>query len=386
MTKLFGNRKVRAIVVQAAFLIAIVGLLMAAVVEGRQNLAAQGITTGFSFLERSTGFDVGFKLIDYGGYSSYSRLLLVGLLNTLLMGALGILAANIVGLMIAMLRISGNATFEAIGVVYTELFRNIPMILQVIFWYMLLLQLPPPRQAFQGLGAILSSRGAYVPALNVNTDHALIAIALAICGLILLLATAVSRKVSRHAAIRSIRWSLVLTTLSVVTVTLWLGRIVETPLISWPELQGLNIRGGIRLQPEFVALLFGMAIYGGAYIAEIMRAGFISVGRGQIEAARSMGLTPLQVFTSVQLPLAIRAVLPSLINLYVWLFKATTLGVVVGFTDFFAVISVSINQAGQTLELIGILMLTFVLINNSLAFVLNRVNKAIALKGSHLRS
>ncbi|MGI1661028.1 ABC transporter permease subunit [Palleronia sp. KMU-117] len=368
------------------FVIAIFALLTAAVVEGRQNLAAQGITTGFSFLERSTGFDVGFRLIDYGGYSSYARLLLVGLLNTLLMGTLGILAANLVGLIIAILRISGNSILEAIGVVYTELFRNIPMILQVIFWYMLLLQLPPPRQAFQGLGTILSSRGAYVPALNVNTDHAVIAIAVAVAGLLALLVTAVSRGLSRHAAIRRIRWSLALATLVAATVTLWLGRIPETQLISWPELQGLNIRGGMRLQPEFVALLFGMAIYGGAYIAEIIRAGFISVGRGQIEAARSLGLTPLQVFSRVQLPLAIRAVLPSLINLYVWLFKATTLGVVVGFTDFFAVISVSINQAGQTLELIGILMLTFVLINNSLAFVLNRVNKAIALKGSHLRS
>lgn len=386
MTKLFASRKVRNIALQAAFLIVIFGLLVAAVIEGRQNLAAQGITTGFSFLERSTGFDVGFKLIDYDGNSSYARLLLVGLLNTLLMGTLGILAANLVGLFIAVLRISGNATFEAIGVVYTELFRNIPMILQVIFWYMLLLQLPPPRQAFHGLGAILSSRGAYVPGLNVSVDHAVIAAAVMFAGLLALLVTAVSRKLSRHAAIGRVRGALVLATLFGLTVSLWLGRIPETPLVSWPELQGLNIRGGIRLQPEFVALLFGMAIYGGAYIAEIIRAGFISVGRGQVEAARSLGLTPLQVFTRVRLPLAIRAVLPSLINLYVWLLKATTLGVVVGFTDFFAVISVSINQAGQTLELIGILMLTFVLINNSLAFVLNRVNKAIALKGSHLRS
>ena len=386
MTKLFASRKVRNIAVQAVFVFVILALLAAAVVEGRQNLAAQGITTGFGFLERSTGFDVGFKLIDYGGYSSYARLLLVGLLNTLLMGALGILAANLVGLIIATFRISGNATFEAIGVVYTELFRNIPMILQVIFWYMLLLQLPPPRQALHGMGAILSSRGAYVPALNVGVEHAVIAIALVIAGLLALLATSVSRKLSRHSAIRRIRWSLVLATVVSMTVALWLGRIPDTPLISWPELQGLNIRGGIRLQPEFVALLFGMAIYGGAYIAEIIRAGFISVGRGQVEAARSLGLTPFQVFTRVRLPLAIRAVLPSLINLYVWLLKATTLGIVVGFTDFFAVISVSINQAGQTLELIGILMLVFVLINNSLAFVLNRVNKAIALKGSHLRS
>ncbi|MCZ4291634.1 ABC transporter permease subunit [Hoeflea alexandrii] len=153
-----------------------------------------------------------------------------------------------------------------------------------------------------------------------------------------------------------------------------------------PELRGLNIRDGIRIPPEFLSLLIGMAIYGGAYIAEIIRAGFLSVGKGQAEAAQSLGLTPWQVFSRVRLPLAIRAVLPTLINQYVWLFKATTLGIVVGYTDFFAVISVSINQAGQTLELIGILMLGFLIMNNTIAFLLNRVNDAIALKGSQLRS
>lgn len=386
MTSFLASRKIRGFLLQAGFLIAVIAIIAGAIIEGRQSLADQGIPTGFQFLERSTGFDVGFKLIEYGGYSSYSRLLLVGLLNTLFLGTLGILAANVVGLIIAILRISDNATFRAIGVVYTELFRNIPMILQVIFWYMLLLQLPPPRQAMQGFGSMLSSRGAYIPGLNVSAEHAAIAAALGVTGLIALIVIAMSRKLARLPSIRLLRWSVGGATVLGIIAILALGRIPDTTLVSVPELQGLNIRGGIRLQPEFVALLFGMAIYGGAYIAEIIRAGFISIGKGQIEAASSLGLTPFQVFTRVRLPLAIRAVMPSLINLYVWLMKATTLGIVVGYTDFFAVISVSINQAGQTLELLGILALVFVIINNALAFILNRVNKAIALKGNQLRS
>jgi ABC-type amino acid transport system permease subunit len=157
-------------------------------------------------------------------------------------------------------------------------------------------------------------------------------------------------------------------------------------IFSVPALRGLNFRGGITIPPELSALAIATAIYGGAYIAEVIRAGFLSVGKGQVEAARALGLSPWHVFSRIHLPLAIRAVLPTLINQYVWLFKATTLGIVVGFADFFSVISVSINQSGQTLELIAILMVGFLVMNNSLSFILNRVNKAIALKGTQLRT
>ncbi len=388
MLTLFSSRKYRNAALQAVFLAAVLALIGAAIFQGRQNLASQGINSGFGFLTRATGFDIGFKLIDYTPYSTYGRLIVVGLLNTLFLGILGIVLANIVGLVIAILRTSRNETFNIIGTVYIEIFRNIPMILQAVFWYALLTQLPPPKQALQGLGSYLSSRGLYIPGLNVTGASAAIFFLCLFVALVALTIFAISRRYARIPMQRRrvVQLTIMAFSLAAGVTALASGRIPDTALLSLPELRGLNIRGGIRVSPEFVALLVAMAIYGGAYIAEIIRAGFLSVGKGQVEAAQSLGLTPWQVFSRVRLPLAFRAVLPTLINQYVWLFKATTLGIAVGYTDFFAVISVSINQAGQTLELIGILMLGFLVINNSIAFVLNRVNKAIALKGNQLRS
>ena len=386
MKSLLASRKARAFVLQAVFLAAVVGVLAGAYFEGSRNIEARGISSGFDFLTRATGFNVGFTLIDYSGYDSFARLILVGLLNTLFLGLLGIVTANIVGLVVAMLRTARNPMLNMLGTTYIEIFRNIPMILQVVFWYALLTHLPPPKEALQGLGSFISSRGTYIPGLNVSAESAAISCAIALAAVIGIVTVSMSRKLSRLNSARLIRWAIALGAVCAVALTLAAGHEDGTPLISMPELRGLNIREGIRIPPEFLSLLIGMAIYGGAYIAEIIRAGFLSVGKGQAEAAQSLGLTPWQVFSRVRLPLAIRAVLPTLINQYVWLFKATTLGIVVGYTDFFAVISVSINQAGQTLELIGILMLGFLVMNNTIAFLLNRVNDAIALKGSQLRS
>jgi len=151
-------------------------------------------------------------------------------------------------------------------------------------------------------------------------------------------------------------------------------------------LQGLNLRGGLRIPPEFAALVIAIAIYGGSYIGEIVRGGFMAVGKGQVEAAQSLGLTPWQVFKLVRFPLALRAMLPILANQYVWLIKATTMGIAIGFTDFFMIVALAINHSGQTLEAIGILMAGFLVINLSLAAFFNRINRAIALKGNQLRS
>ncbi|TIX40549.1 MAG: ABC transporter permease subunit, partial [Mesorhizobium sp.] len=168
-------------------------------------------------------------------------------------------------------------------------------------------------------------------------------------------------------------------------VILMIGRLPDAPLLDFPALQGLNLKGGLRIPPEFSALAVAIAIYGGSYIAEIVRGGFKAVGKGQVEAALSLGLSPWRVFTLVKLPLALRAMLPILANQYVWLIKATTMGIAIGFTDFFMIVSLTINHSGQTLESIGILMAGFLTINLSLAAVFNRINKAIALKGNQLR-
>ena len=183
--------------------------------------------------------------------------------------------------------------------------------------------------------------------------------------------------------IRKVAWILLPIVLLVIA---YLARVPDTPLVNMPALKGLNFRGGMRIPPELSALVIAIALYGGAYIGEVVRAGLMSVPRGQIEAGFVNGLKNHQIFTRIRLPLAIRAVLPSLTNQYVQLMKATTIGLVVGFSDFFMIISTSINQSGQTLELLSILMGGFLLINLSIAWVMNTINRKIALKGYEVKS
>jgi general L-amino acid transport system permease protein len=159
------------------------------------------------------------------------------------------------------------------------------------------------------------------------------------------------------------------------------ARISDTPLVDFPSLQGLIFKGGMRMPPELTALLVAIALYGGAYIGEVMRAGLMSVPRGQIEAGLVNGLSNYHIFRYIRLPLAIRAILPSLTNQYVQLMKATTIGIAIGFFDFFMIVSTSINQSGQTLELLSILLGGFLVINLSIAYVMNTINRKIAIKG-----
>jgi His/Glu/Gln/Arg/opine family amino acid ABC transporter permease subunit len=386
MQALIKSRKYRNAAIQITFLATLVLILVLAVVIGKANLDAQGITSGFSFLKRSTGFDVGFSLIEFGPNDTYGKMLWVGLLNTIFLGIIGIFLANVLGMAVAVLRISKNGMLNVIGTLYIEIFRNVPLILQTFLWYALLIHLPRPKQSYALFDTVfLSARGLYFPGLNVTGLSAIFFFVFLIGGLIILFWYSSSRrftKVAQTTRTRVKRTTLVFSVLCAIAVLI-VGRIPDTTLISVPHLKGLNFRGGIRIPPELSALAIAMAIYGGAYMAEIIRAGFLSVSKGKTEAAQALGLSPWHVFSRVRLPLAIRAILPTLSNQYVWRLKATTLGIAIGFTDFFSVASVSINQSGQTLELIGILMLGFLVMNNTMSFVLNHVNKAIEIKGSN---
>ena len=388
--QILSNQKTRGAVLQALYLAFWAGLVTLFVVTARTNLAESNIASGFDFLWKSTGWKVGFSLIEFKASDSYAKVLLVGVLNTLFLGVIGLALATLVGVVIGMARTSANGLANLLGAIYVETFRNIPLIVQVFFWYAVMTRFPAPRQAlaYGGETMFLSSRGIYFPGLNVTGFSAFVTVLVGLVALgVLIWVTAARRFRRMEPAVKSrLRLTVLGLGLVLMALVLVLGRIPETSLISIPALKGLSHQGGIRIPPEMSALALSMAIYGGAYIAEIVRGGFKSVGRGQVEAAQSIGLSPWQVFTQVRFPLALRAMLPILTNQYVWLIKATTMGIAIGFTDFFMVVSISINQSGQTLELIGILMAGFLIINFGLAAILNRVNRAIALKGHQLRS
>lgn len=376
------NQKTRNILLQALFVAVVLVIILGGWRNAQGVMQAQNMVSGFGFLKKSAGWDVSFSLIPVTAMDPYWRFFLAGILNTLFLGTMGLMLATLVGAMVGIARTSGNEMLMLLGRIYVDFFRNIPLILQVFFWYAVVTHLPTPRNAVLFGPLTLSNRGIYVPALNLGGWWvlAIAVVILATLVLALVLGSRRSRGPRRGRVLAVLAGGAVL-----VAVLVLLGRLPDAPLIDLPQMAGLNIRGGLRVSPEFTALLVAIGIYGGAYIGEIVRGGFQSVSRGQLEAARSLGLRPWQVFSRVRFPLALRAMLPILANQYVWLIKATTMGIAIGFTDFFMIVAVTINQSGQTLEAIAILMAGFLVINLTLAAIFNRINRAIALKGTQSR-
>ena len=376
MQRLLKNRRARGWLIQLVTVAVTVGVVASFVLTARENLLAQGIGRGFGFLERSTGWPINFALIDVTDRSAYWEVLLAGFLNTLLVGTLGIALATLIGLLVGLLRISSNFMANLIGTVFVEVFRNVPLILQVIFWYALLTHLPRPRDAIDLGGVVyLTNRGLMLPAFDLSNGD--VVVLLAVFFLAVAAAMGLARRLGglRASGLAAAGFA------AAFLVVLFTGRTGEAPLVSLPALAGLRFVGGFAIKPEFTALLIAIAIFGGAYVGEIVRAGFLSVDRGRVEAARALGLSPWQTNRFVRIPLAVRAILPALANQYVWLMKATTLGIAIGFPDYFMVVSTAINQSGQTMELLAILMGGFLLLNTVMGTGLNALNSRIALKG-----
>jgi len=375
MLKAIRNRRVRGILIQIGVLAVAVLLTLTFVLTARENLVSQGIATGFGFLERSTGWPINFALFEVSDRSTYARMLLAGFVNTIFVGLFGLAGATLVGLTVGLMRVSSNLILNILGTVFVETFRNVPLILQVIFWYAILTHLPSPRGAIDLAGVgFLSNRGLMLPAPAWSgTDLLLIALAV-------VLAIFAARRFGQERPLMN--WALLpLAIVALAVALLFLGHDPELPLVSLPELQGLRFVGGVTMKPEFAALFIGITAFGGAYIGEIVRGGFLSVDKGRLEAARALGLSGWHVNRFVRIPLAVRAMLPALTNQYVWLMKATTLGVAIGYPDYFMVVSTSINQAGQAIELLLLLMGGFLLINYTISGTMNWINARLAIKG-----
>lgn len=383
LSSFWHSKTARNYALQSAYLVGLATIVVGAALTARANLATQGLTSGFGFLWKSTGWEMNFTLLPTAPTDPYWWYLVMGLMNTLFMGVLGLVGASVIGLTVGLMRSGRNPAARLLATIYIELFRNLPLILQLFFWYALANALPAPRQAISFAGALISSRGFYLPGLTVSQGAVALAVVAMLVGAALAIWAATARRCRQMAQDSQRRLALgcLIAGLIVAAVALFAGHDAAQPWLTFPQLAGLSINGGIRIQPEFYGLAIAIMTYGGAYVGEIVRGGFKAVGRGQMEAAHALGLSPLQVFSRVRMPLAFRAMLPILINQYVWLIKATTLGIAVGFSDFFMVVASSITHSGQTFEFIGILMGGFLAINFTLAAVLNKLNRAIALKG-----
>ncbi len=384
MIGLLRNRKLREAVTQAVAVSVVATIVVAMVINARATLDAQSLTTGFGFLRRSTGWDFSFSVLPYTISGTYSRTILIGILNTLLLGFLGLLGATLLGTLIGLIRTSGNYLFSLLGTIYVETFRNVPLILQAVFWYAIVSHLPRPRSAISLADAVfVSGRGVYFPVFNIGLFSVAIMGALIISWILIL--SWHKRRIDRPSAYHQIKvfgWL----ALAVIIIAIgYFAHTTGTPILDIPYLKGLNFAGGMRMPPELTALVIAISLYGGAYIGEVMLAGLMSVPKGQIEAGLVSGLSNFHIFSRIRMPLAIRSIFPALTNQYVQLMKATTIGIVVGFSDLFMIISTSINQSGQTLELLALLMGGFLLINLTIAFVMNTINRKIALKGYEVK-
>jgi general L-amino acid transport system permease protein len=352
-------------VLQILFVAALAWICYEIVANARANLQAQRITAGFGFLANTAGFDVSQNLIPYSGSDSYTRVFLVGLLNTLLVSIIGIFFATVIGFLVALGRLSPNWLLSRISGGYVELVRNLPPLFQILFWYLAVLAaLPNPRQSISVFGSFfLSNRGFVIPKPigNPGFEPFVLAIVIAVVGSLLLQRYARKQLFDHGRMIRI--WPYVL------------GMLVGLPLLSSlvfgapvkfeiPELKGFNFSGGSRVIPEFVALTLALSTYTAAFIAEIVRAGIQSVHKGQMEAGSSLGLQRGSTLRLIVVPQAMRVILPPLTNQYLNLTKNSSLAVAIGYPDLVSVFAgTTLSQTGQAIEIIGMTMGVYLLIS-----------------------
>jgi general L-amino acid transport system permease protein len=346
-----------------------------------ENLARQNIASGFGFWNRISGFDISQSLIAYNNQSTYGQAFWAGLFNTLLVAGLGIVFATLLGFIIGIGRLSSNWLIARLCGAYVETLRNLPLLLQLFFWYFAVLKsLPGPRQSIAlPAGATLNVRGLYIPAPVPGEGFRAVLIALAI-GIVA--SIGVYMWARRRQLATGERFPVLWTTLALILLLPGAVYIALGQPLSWeyPTLRGFNFQGGIPIQPELMALVVGLSTYTASFIAEIVRAGIAGVPRGQREAANALGLSSGLTMRLVIIPQALRIIIPPLTSQYLNLTKNSSLAVAIGYPDFVSVFTGTVlNQTGQAVEVILLTMLVFLTISLLTSAFMNWFNKHIAL-------
>jgi len=372
--------KVLSLIFQTTLCAVIAAVIAFAAWNAVDNLARAKIASGFAFWNATAGFDINQTLIEYSAQSTYGRAFWVGLLNTLLVAVVGIVLATTLGFLIGIGRLSRNWLVARLCGSYVETIRNVPLLLQLLFWYNAVLKALPEVRDSQALpgGIYLTNRGLYVPRPIFEADFALVLLALAV-GVAGSIAFAVFARRRRERSGQR---------LPVVGVSLAL--VIGLPLLmfvaagfpvafDYPEMGRYNIHGGVENFPEFLALLFGLSIYTAAFIAEAVRAGIVAVSKGQAEAAYALGLRPSATLRFVVIPQAMRVIIPPLTNQYLNLTKNSSLAVAIGYQDVVSIANTTLNQTGQAIEGIALIMLVFLVISLGISLTMNWYNARVAL-------
>ena len=376
---IYNRPKIRAVFYQLVLLAALLWLGFEIALNAKANLDAQKITSGFGFLDNTAGFGINQSLIPYNEADTYARVFFVGLLNTLLVAAIGIVLATILGFLVGLARLSPNWLVARLAGGYVELIRNLPLLFQLLFWYLAVLgTLPGPRQSISLFGEIfLNNRGIIVPApvAGEGTGAVIAVFALSVIATVALRVWA-KRRQMRTGRQFPLFWAS-------------LALVVGPPLVALvamgfpirfesPELRGFNFVGGVRLLPEFIALLVALTTYTAAFIAEVVRAGVLAVPREQTEAAFALGLRRRLALRLIVVPQALRVIVPPLTNQYLNLTKNSSLAVAVGYPDLFAVFAgTALHQTGQAIEIIAITMAVYLAISLITSALMNWYNARI---------
>jgi general L-amino acid transport system permease protein len=377
----YNDPKIRGAFYQVVLLALVAWLVYDFAMNARANLRAQNIASGFGFLGHSAGFGINQTLVPYSEGDTYSRVFMVGLLNTLLVAGLGVLFATPLGFLIGIARLSRNWLIARLGTVYVEAIRNLPLLFQILFWYLAVLgTLPSPRQSISIFGVIyLSNRGIIVPEPLFGPGAGIVGIVFLV-GIAATIVVRIWAKRRQEATGQQfpVFWT-------------GLGLILGLPLLimavlgfpisfELPQLRGFNFVGGLRTIPEFVALLIALVTYTAAFIAEIVRAGILAVSHGQTEAAYSLGFRPALTLRLIVIPQALRVIIPPLTGQYLNLTKNSTLAVAIGYPDLFAVFAgTTLNQTGQAIEIIAITMGVYLAISLITSMFMNWYNARIRL-------
>ncbi len=347
------------------------------------NIDQRRITTGFDFFGHIAGFGIAESPIAYDDRSStYFDAFLVGVLNTLIVSGVGIFFASIIGLLVGIARLSHNYIVSKLALAYIELFRNIPLLLQILFWYnVVLATLPSPRQSLAfAASTFLNNRGLYIPKPLLQESFSMVAIAFVIAiGLVIYLSKWAEKRFEDTGEDFLLwPWAVVI----IVGLPLVVYNVVSTPIImDYPALKGFNFGGGMRFSPEFLALTFALSIYTASLIAEAVRSGIEAVPKGQKEAASSLGLSSYKALKIVVLPQAIRISIPPILVQYLNLLKNSSLATAIGYPEIVTVFSGTVlNQTGQAIEIIAVTMAVYLSISLFVSLILNIINKKLEIK------
>jgi general L-amino acid transport system permease protein len=371
------KRGIVAQVVTVALVVGVFWFLIANMIENQRRL---GVPLSLDFLNGTAGFQVSFSLIPITLDSSILTVIKTGVINTLLASAISVVLATILGFFIGVLRLSANWLIARIATVYIEIMRNIPLLVQLLFWYIAITKmLPNVRQSIMiGPEIALNVRGLFVPR-PVPGDGSWIILAALIVAIVA--AVAIRRWAADRQKATGRQFPSIWAGIAMIVVLPILANLAAGSPVTWevPALKGFNFQGGVSLPPELVALVMGLSVYTSAYIAEIVRGGIVAISHGQTEAALALGLRPSWTLRLVVIPQALRVITPPLTSQYLNILKNSTLAGATGFPDLYAVIGTSQNQTGRAVECVAILMVFYLVVSLLISLFMNWYNKRIAL-------